>query len=253
MGGDGFEFDCRAPLTKVRDGEILEGLRRFAGECGGRGKFLTMGAFDRWAGRPCRGATVVRRLGGTWRGALLRAGVQGARVKAHAYTAEELVALLEGAWRALGRRPGEKTLPRVAAVSTNVYRRLWGSLAGACRAVEAFHRGRMTREELLRGWPRKQRGKIPASVRWAVLKRDRFRCVKCGRGPHSDPPAEIEVDHKHPAGRGGGDQEENLQVLCFDCNRGKGSQLEGPPPGAPGSPCRGIDPAVLPFPPRERI
>jgi len=35
----------------------------------------------------------------------------------------------------------------------------------------------------------------------------------------------LEVDHIIPRAKGGGNNIENLQTLCFDCNRGKRDRL----------------------------
>ena len=99
----------------------------------------------------------------------------------------------------------------------------WSDAIGETEALDAYHRAHITRERLLKGCPsRRRRAGIRPSVRWEVMKRDGFRCVKCGRGSHCQPPVELEVDHKHPHARGGSDGASNLQTLCVDCNRGKG-------------------------------
>jgi 5-methylcytosine-specific restriction endonuclease McrA len=54
-----------------------------------------------------------------------------------------------------------------------------------------------------------------------VLQRDKYRCVLCGASGVS-----LEVDHKIPVARGGSDDLDNLQTLCFPCNRGKRDSLE---------------------------
>jgi hypothetical protein len=57
--------------------------------------------------------------------------------------------------------------------------------------------------------------------RFFVFKRDRYRCCICGRSG-----IELEVDHKVPIAQGGSDALDNLQTLCFDCNRGKRHSLQ---------------------------
>jgi len=52
--------------------------------------------------------------------------------------------------------------------------------------------------------------------RFFVFKRDRYRCQICGRSG-----SELEVDHKISVSQDGSDALDNLQTLCFDCNRGK--------------------------------
>ena len=55
------------------------------------------------------------------------------------------------------------------------------------------------------------------------MKRDSFTCVKCGANGVG---IRLEVDHKIPVSQGGSDTLDNLQTLCFDCNRGKRDTLE---------------------------
>jgi len=60
---------------------------------------------------------------------------------------------------------------------------------------------------------------IPKSLRYAVLERDGFVCRSCGAANC------LEIDHIIPRSKGGATIQSNLQVLCADCNRGKGSNL----------------------------
>jgi 5-methylcytosine-specific restriction enzyme A len=62
---------------------------------------------------------------------------------------------------------------------------------------------------------------ISASVRVSVLNRDKYKCVFCGRNSQH---IELEVDHIIPFSKGGSSDISNLQTLCFDCNRGKGTR-----------------------------
>jgi ATP adenylyltransferase len=58
-------------------------------------------------------------------------------------------------------------------------------------------------------------GYISGTLRYEVLKRARFRCELCGV------PADVralEVDHIVPRSRGGTDDPNNLQALCYRCN-----------------------------------
>jgi hypothetical protein len=64
------------------------------------------------------------------------------------------------------------------------------------------------------------------------MKRDRFTCVYCGAHP---PQVQIEVDHFHPASRGGPNDEANLVTACHECNRGKGVMLWDDYTGLPGT------------------
>ncbi|MDP3758461.1 MAG: HNH endonuclease [Candidatus Daviesbacteria bacterium] len=59
---------------------------------------------------------------------------------------------------------------------------------------------------------------ISLKVRYAVLKRDEFKCVLCGSGANK---TQLRIDHKIPIVRDGTNNIENLQTLCSPCNHGK--------------------------------
>lgn len=61
--------------------------------------------------------------------------------------------------------------------------------------------------------------KISKSLRWTVLERDGYKCRACGATNC------LEIDHIVPRSKGGPTIESNLQVLCADCNRGKGTSM----------------------------
>lgn len=63
----------------------------------------------------------------------------------------------------------------------------------------------------------KMAGYIRPKLRFQVLSRDKFKCVYCGNIE------KLEVDHVIPLSKGGKTIKENLQTLCYECNRGKGN------------------------------
>lgn len=63
-----------------------------------------------------------------------------------------------------------------------------------------------------------ERKTIPKSVRFEVMKRDKFTCQYCGR---SAPDVILEIDHIEPVSKGGDNSIMNLVTSCRDCNRGK--------------------------------
>ena len=67
----------------------------------------------------------------------------------------------------------------------------------------------------------KARVGISVALRFAIFKRDSYRCCICGASAEDG--SRLEVDHKVPVSRGGSNAEENLWTLCFTCNRGKGT------------------------------
>lgn len=66
-----------------------------------------------------------------------------------------------------------------------------------------------------------RRAKISIRRRFWIFKRDNYECRLCHR---TDEP--LEVDHIVPVCHGGSDDLDNLQTLCWDCNRGKGGNLQ---------------------------
>ena len=64
-----------------------------------------------------------------------------------------------------------------------------------------------------------QRSLVTPSLRFAVMKRDGYRCQICGR-TQSDG-VKLVVDHIKPLARGGKTTMDNLQTLCYECNSGK--------------------------------
>jgi 5-methylcytosine-specific restriction endonuclease McrA len=67
--------------------------------------------------------------------------------------------------------------------------------------------------------PRGRREPVPREVRRAVFERDGGKCVQCGSN------FDLQYDHVIPVALGGATTAENLQLLCADCNRGKGADL----------------------------
>lgn len=70
---------------------------------------------------------------------------------------------------------------------------------------------------------RVERGKVTNKMRFAIMARDGYRCVKCGR---PDSRAYLEIDHIIPIAKGGKSTYDNLQTLCHECNVKKGADIE---------------------------
>lgn len=64
-----------------------------------------------------------------------------------------------------------------------------------------------------------ERSKMNNSVRYDILKRDRFKCVICGRSAKDG--VKLHVDHIIPVSKGGKTEYSNLRTLCDACNFGK--------------------------------
>ena len=214
--GDGFKFDLAVKRIRLSDEDLVLGLQAAAEAY--RAGYFTTTQYDGLPGKRPHSATIIERFG-SWKKALELIGISGGRERRH--SAEQLIQNLEVVWKELGFPPGKRQIAALGAkISESPYKRHWGSVRGACEALEAFHNGRISRARLLAGKvTASSRTTIPLKDRWAVLKRDDYRCVKCGASQSNG--NSLEVDHIHPVAKGGGNALENLQTLCHKCNQGK--------------------------------
>ena len=67
-----------------------------------------------------------------------------------------------------------------------------------------------------------EHAKVTRQMRYEVLRRDGFKCVRCCRSAKDG--VRLHVDHIVPVSRGGKSVMNNLQTLCEDCNCGKGNR-----------------------------
>ena len=72
---------------------------------------------------------------------------------------------------------------------------------------------------------KEQRALMTKKLREVIKTRDNFTCCNCGNSTHSEPNLLLEIDHIVPVSKGGGTVEENLQTLCWKCNRSKGAKV----------------------------
>lgn len=64
---------------------------------------------------------------------------------------------------------------------------------------------------------------IRAGLWWEILARDQWTCCSCGRSSKKHGTT-LHVDHIIPRSKGGTDNKENLQTLCWKCNIGKSNK-----------------------------
>ena len=69
-----------------------------------------------------------------------------------------------------------------------------------------------------------QRNAMTSDLRNAIKARDNYTCCICGNSVLNEPNLLLEVDHIIPISKDGKTTPENLQTLCWRCNRSKGSQ-----------------------------
>lgn len=70
-----------------------------------------------------------------------------------------------------------------------------------------------------------QRALMTAKLRNFIKSRDNHTCQECSISIHREPHLLLEVDHIIPVSRGGLSTPDNLQTLCWRCNRTKSNKM----------------------------
>lgn len=91
---------------------------------------------------------------------------------------------------------------------------------------ENLEKGRQRRESYRDARPRVS---IPQEIRRAIAKRDKYKCIYCGRSQNQNwngKPIKGMIDHIIPLALGGHESDpNNLAFSCQDCNLAKGALL----------------------------
>lgn len=72
---------------------------------------------------------------------------------------------------------------------------------------------------------KEQRNLMTKKLREFIKNRDNFTCCNCGNSTHIEPNLLLEIDHIIPIAKGGCTVEDNLQTLCWKCNRSKSDKI----------------------------
>jgi hypothetical protein len=232
-----FEFE-RTRIDKIPQDRVLAELKRVAEAYG----YVEFGKRDCDTSKATGiSASTVVRTYSSWskamaalRSALQEYGITLKRRTRSPFTEQKLFDELERIWREVGHRPSrnewEAAHPRI---NYNTYKRHFNGWVNACLAFiehmmgapihadtdEAVMPAETTGEVI----PKRSRS-IPLKTRLAVLARDNFRCVLCGRSPATDIGVALHLDHMKPFSKGGTHDLENLRTLCADCNLGKSNR-----------------------------
>jgi hypothetical protein len=200
-------------------------------------------------------STLIARFG-SWNNALAAAGLKAVKLqKPGRYL---LLKNLLNVWLKLGRQPRLSEMTRrISEFSRAPYIKYFGSWLTALEEFEKFIAGRKNglnvfspykgsgsgigvqyiepghdvpntglnvfspyKKQNQNGNPRKP----GVRLRMAVLKRDKFKCVLCGRTPARNPELQLELDHIIPWSKNGATVIDNLQTLCNECNNGKSDE-----------------------------
>lgn len=70
-----------------------------------------------------------------------------------------------------------------------------------------------------------QRALMTPKLREYIKKRDNYTCQHCGLSVKDEPNLLLEIDHIIPLSKGGLTNTDNLQTLCWRCNRKKGNKI----------------------------
>lgn len=71
-----------------------------------------------------------------------------------------------------------------------------------------------------------QRALMTSKLREEIKSRDNYTCCSCNLSIEDEQNLLLEIDHIIPVSKGGLTSENNLQTLCWRCNRTKGAKLE---------------------------
>lgn len=177
---------------------------------------------------------VVTSRFGTWRAAIEAAGLELSS-KGRRWTDEDYFENMLTVWTHYARPPkyGEMDKPP-SQISSGGYEAKFGTWGRAKQAfvdwvnadkpVSRPAAPRTIAPSTASALAAEDQRKIPPGLRMKVFRRDNYRCVICGRSPAKDPACpELQVDHVVAFSRGGKTREDNLRVLCADCNVGKGA------------------------------
>lgn len=70
-----------------------------------------------------------------------------------------------------------------------------------------------------------QRALMTPKLREFIKQRDNYSCCICHNSTANEPNLLLEIDHIVPLSRGGMTEVDNLQTLCWKCNRSKGAKV----------------------------
>jgi hypothetical protein len=190
----------------------------------------------------------VRRRFGSWAVLMVKSGLKLSPYHRRRYSNEEYFENLLNVWTYHGRQPFYREMDeQPSIISSGAYEGRFGSWR---KALEAFVI-RMNNDEIANNKdviaeksdsqsidilePKKapkhnkttsraeNRRSINLSLRYKVLLRDNFKCVRCGRSPATTPSVELHIDHKNPFSNQGKTTLDNLETKCKECNLGKGN------------------------------
>ena len=83
---------------------------------------------------------------------------------------------------------------------------------------------RLENKLTITAFTKEQRALMTNKLREHIKNRDNYTCCNCGNSIHHEPNLLLEIDHIIPVSKGGYTVENNLQTLCWKCNREKSNK-----------------------------
>lgn len=217
--------------SEYSDGELIEQLQAYARQM--TVSFISGDAFSQATGIS---QTTICRHFCTWKEMCRRAGL--APRYDRTCDREDLLNNLERVWQILGRQPRAKEIKQpLSPISISRYQKVfnkpWYNICveylawkSGVSASEIECEARSPTPEADHRRNHATRRGVSLSLRYEVLIRDSFRCVKCGRSPATETGVQLHIDHAISWANGGETVLANLQTLCSDCNLGKSNRYD---------------------------
>ncbi|MFA7287244.1 MAG: HNH endonuclease [Melioribacteraceae bacterium] len=209
--------------------ELLTALKKYAND--NKIKNISSAQFCTWMSIS---EGTIQRIFKTWHDFCKKAELEP---KYNKRTTKELLFInLNKVWEEIGRQPRSKEMKQpLSPISCSQYRRTFKKnwyeiclefMSWKCSIPIEEIKLDLAENNIEKSISvvHKTNRNINLSLRYFVLKRDNFRCVKCGDSPALNIGTRLQVDHKIPWEKGGETEESNLQTLCFNCNSGKSNK-----------------------------
>ena len=219
-------FDIKLPNLNISDDEMIDDLRCIAEKLNKTNISKTENEqFGKYS------YTSYRNHFGSWKNALLRAGLD--RARNFGTSREEYLENLKDVWTKLGRQPKYKDMViPFSKLSSTAYAHFFGNWTNALIEFQKYLDEELVETvDTIKNIPssklnnHKTQRNINWRLRFKVMQRDNFKCRLCGRSPANDMLIILHVDHIFPWSKGGETVFENLQTLCSVCNIGKSNEI----------------------------
>jgi hypothetical protein len=220
------KFELKIDPWNTRDKVLLADVQRVASELG---KDSVTEREYREHGQ--YGMDAMRRRFGSWSKIIDASGLQKSNFPG--FTDLEYYENLAEVWEKLGRQPGYADMrkPLSKHVIGSFVKR-FGTWRKTLTAFESYlnaevdcetqiERTIASLEHRSQPTPARTPRDVDARLRFLVLRRDHFKCLRCGKSPATDSNVLLEVAHILAWSNGGETILENLQTLCSVCNSGK--------------------------------